>query len=106
MKPTLTKSVLALFALTALAAVVLAEQQSRDVLGKIDHQTLLDAAPGAPATPAEAAKRAYGPNILAQDTPGALDDFYAPFNRRVAAASSIRKPWHSAPLRRQMPIRL
>jgi hypothetical protein len=37
MKPTLTKSVLALFSFAVVAAIVVAEEQSRNVLGKIDH---------------------------------------------------------------------
>ncbi len=91
MKPTLTKSVLALFACTALAAVMLAEQQSRAVLGKIDFQALLEAVPGIPATPAEAAKRAYGTEIKADQPPFVLDTFYAPFYKKVAAARDIIK---------------
>ena len=91
MKLTLTKSVLALFALTALAAVVLAEQQSRAVLGKIDHQALLEAAPGIPATPAEAGKRAYGAEIKADRPPLVLDTFYASFYKKVEAARDVIK---------------
>ena len=91
MKPTLTRLVLALFALTTLAAVVLAQQQSRAVLGKIDFAVLLEAAPGMPATTAEAGKRAYGADIKAQDQPVALDSFYDPFNKRVAAARDVIK---------------
>src|SRR2546426_6903461 len=91
MKPTLTKSVLALFACTALAAVMLAEQQSRAVLGKIDFQALLEAVPGIPATPAEAGKRAYGTEIKADQPPFVLDTFYAPFYKKVAAARDIIK---------------
>ena len=65
MERTPMKLTLALFALAALAAVGLAEQQSRTVLGKIDHQALLESVPGIPATSAEAGKRAYGPDIKA-----------------------------------------
>ena len=91
MKLTLTKSVLVLFALTALAAVVLAQQQSRAVLGKIDHQALLEAAPGIPATPAEAGKRAYGAEIKADRPPLVLDTFYASFYKKVEAARDVIK---------------
>lgn len=91
MKPTLTKVVLALFAVAALAAVVLAEQQSRNVLGKIDHSALIEAVPGVPATPAEASTRAYGPNALAQSEAVGLDAAYAPFRGRVTAARNVIK---------------
>lgn len=91
MKSTLTKSVLALFACTALAAVMLAEQQSRAVLGKIDFQALLEAVPGVPATPAEAGRRAYGPDIKTDQAPFVLDAFYAPFHKKVEAARDVIK---------------
>ena len=83
MKPTLTKSVLALFAFAVVAAIVVAEEQSRNVLGKIDHQALLEAAPGIPATTTEASKRTYGTEINANADTAALDSFYAPFYKRV-----------------------
>jgi hypothetical protein len=91
MKPTLTKSVLALFAFAVVAAIVVAEEQSRNVLGKIDHQALLEAAPGIPATTTEASKRTYGTEINANADTAALDSFYAPFYRRVAAARDVIK---------------
>jgi len=91
MERTPMKLTLALFALAALAAVGLAEQQSRTVLGKIDHQALLESVPGIPATSAEAGKRAYGPDMKAQDESKALDSFYAPFNKRLAAARDVIK---------------
>jgi hypothetical protein len=72
------------------AAVVAAQQQSRDVLGKNDYAVLMDAAPGVPSTPAEAGRRAYGTDVKMQDST-VLDDFYAPFNRRVAAARDVIK---------------
>ena len=90
MKLTLTKSVLALLIFTMVIAVVVAQQQSRNVLGKNNYAELMDAAPGVPATPAEAGRRAYGPEVKVQDS-AALDDFYAPFNRRVAAARDVIK---------------
>ena len=89
MERTPMKLTLALFAIAALAAVGLAEQQSRAVLGKIDHQALLEAVPGIPATSAEAGKRAYGPDTQAQDESKGLDPFYAPFNKRLAAARDV-----------------
>jgi hypothetical protein len=52
---------------------------------------LLGAAPSMPVSPAEAAKRAYGPDILAQEEPVALDSFYDPFYKRVAAARDVIK---------------
>ena len=91
MKRTLVKLTLSLFALAALGAVGPAEQQSRTVLGKIDHQALLEAVPGIPATSAEAGKRAYGPDMKAQDESKGLDSFYAPFNKRLAAARDVIK---------------
>ena len=91
MKRKLTKSVLAVFTLAMLAATVMAEEQSRDVLGKIDHQALLEAAPGIPATAAEAGRRTYGTAIDANANTAALDSFYAPFYKRVAAARGVIK---------------
>ena len=91
MKPTLMKSVLALFAFAVVAAIVLAEEQSRNVLGKIDHQALLEAVPGIPATTTDAGKRTYGTEISANADAAALDSFYAPFYKRVAAARSVIK---------------
>jgi hypothetical protein len=91
MKPKLTKSVLALFAVAMLAAVVMAEEQSRDVLGKIDHQALLDAAPGIPATAAEAGRRTYGTEVNPNADTAALDAFYARFYKLVAAARDVIK---------------
>src|SRR5207302_8020777 len=91
MKLTLMKLTLALFALTALAAVVLAEQQSRAELGKIDFQALLEAVPGIPATPAEAGKRAYGADVTTQEETKALDAFYSPFYKKVEAARDVIK---------------
>jgi hypothetical protein len=91
MKPKLTKSVLALFAFAVLAAIVMAQEQSRSVLGRIDHQALLEAAPGIPATAAEAGRRTYGTEINANADTAALDTFYAPFYKRVAAARDVIK---------------
>ena len=84
-------TILALTACAILAAFVPAEEQSRSVVGKIDFAALLEAAPGMPTTPAEAGKRAYGPDIKAQEQPVALDSFYAPFYQRVAAARDVIK---------------
>jgi hypothetical protein len=70
---------------------MLAEQQSRAVLGKIDFQVLMDATPGIPATPTEAGKRAYGTEITADQPPFVLDAFYAPFYKKVAAARDVIK---------------
>ena len=61
MKRTLMKLTLVLLALAALAAVGPAEQQSRTVLGKIDHQALLEAVPGAYRRPPP--KQANGPTV-------------------------------------------
>ena len=91
MKPTLMKSVLALFAFAVVAAIVVAEEQSRNVLGKIDHQALLEAVPGIPATTTDAGKRTYGTEISANADAAALDSFYAPFYKRVAAARNVIK---------------
>src|SRR5713226_4392504 len=93
MKPILTKAILALIASAALAALVPAQQRpsSVSVLGKNDYQALLEAAPGIPATPADAAKRVYGPDIKIQEDPAVLDSFYAPFYQRVAAARDVIK---------------
>jgi hypothetical protein len=91
MKRRLMKLTLVLFALAAFAAAGPAEQQSRAVLGKIDHRALLEAVPGIPATTAEAGKRAYGPDIRAQEEPKALDSFYIQFQKQVAAARDVIK---------------
>jgi len=91
MKPTLTKPVLALFVLAVAAAIVVAEEQSRNVLGKIDHQALLEAAPGIPGTATEASRRTYGTEINANADTAALDSLYAPFYKRVAAARDVLK---------------
>jgi hypothetical protein len=91
MKPAMTKIILALFAVSALAAVVLGEPQSQSLLGKIDFQALFTAAPALPASPVEAATRAYGPTIADQNT-AALDAFYTPFRDRVASARETIKP--------------
>lgn len=89
MKPAATKSMLALFTLTALAAIAATEQSPRAVLGKIDFPALYDAAPGVAATSAEAGKRAYGPKIEDQQDTAALESFYAPFYKRVEAARNV-----------------
>src|SRR5258708_17612962 len=91
MKPTATKLILAIVVVASVVTVVLAQSQSRSALGKIDFQALLDAAPGVPATPADAGKRAYGADIKAENQPNELDSFYAPFNQRVTAARAVIK---------------
>ena len=89
MKPTQTKLILAFFGIASLVTFALAQTSQRSVLGKIDFSVLYDAAPGVPATPAEAGRRAYGADINnAQDQ---LDGFYAPFNQKVAAARDVIK---------------
>jgi hypothetical protein len=90
MKP-LSKLCVSLSALMALAIIVLAQTQTHQVLGKIDYQALYDAAPGIPTTPAEAGKRAFGPDILAVSDTTALDTFYAPFYKRVEDARDVIK---------------
>ena len=91
MKAAMIKIILALFALSALTAVVLGEPQSQSLLGKIDFQALYGAAPALPATPAEAATRAYGRSIADQNS-AALDAFYTPFRNRIASARETIKP--------------
>src|SRR5439155_25221188 len=91
MKRALMSLTLVLCALAASAAAGPAAQQPRAVLGKIDHQALLEAVPGIPATTAEAAKRAFGPDIKTQEEPKALDSFYVPFQKQVAAARDVIK---------------
>ena len=86
MKSTPTKATLALFTLTALAAIAATEQSPRAVLGKIDFQALYAAAPSVPATAPEAAKRAYGAVVEEHSDTAALDKFYAPFQMQVVAA--------------------
>ena len=85
MKSTPTKATLALFTLTALAAMAATEQSPRAVLGKIDFLALYDAAPGPPADSTEAGKRGLGKGDYTTDKV-ALDTFYAPFRKRVSAA--------------------
>src|ERR1700681_3698503 len=91
MKPTHIKLILGIFVIASVVTVALAQSQSRSALGKIDFQALLDAAPGLPATPAEAGKRAYGADIKAQNQGNELDSFYAPFNQRITAARAVIK---------------
>ena len=91
MKPTQTKLILAFFGIAFLVTIALAQTQSRSVLGKNDFIVLYDAAPGVPATPAEAGKRAYGADILTQNGAVELEVFYAPFNQQVAAARAVIK---------------
>jgi len=91
MKPAMTKIILALFALSALTAVVLGEPQSQSQLGKIDFQALFAAAPALPASSAEAAARAYGRAIADQNS-AALNAFYTPFRNRIASARETIKP--------------
>ncbi len=89
MKPVL-KAIVALFAFTALAAFLLAEQPQA-VLGKINFAALFDAAPPMPATTAEAGKRTYGTDLTASMSTANLGPFYEPFNKRVAAARQVIK---------------
>ena len=92
MKPTQTKFILAFFGIAFLVTFVLAQTQTRSSLGKIDFIMLYDAAPGIPASPAEAGKRAYGADINnAQYQQIELEAFYAPFNQKVAAARAVIK---------------
>jgi hypothetical protein len=91
MKPSQTKLVLAFFGIASLITIALAQTQSRAVLGKNDYTALIDAAPGVPATAAEAGKRAYGADIRAQNEPVALEVFYAPFNKQVEASRAVIK---------------
>jgi hypothetical protein len=91
MKPTVTRIMLAVLLLTALAAILAAEQPQA-VLGKINFATLFDSAPAMPVSTAEASKRTYGtePNANA-DTSG-LDAFYVAYNKRVADSREVIKP--------------
>ena len=91
MKLALTKLNLALFVFTALAAVLLAQQQPQAVLGKIDFAVLFDAAPAMPASTVEAGKRTYGTDINLYLSTADLSPFYEPFNKRVAAARNVIK---------------
>jgi len=92
MKPTQTKLFLALFGIAFLVTFALAQTSTRAVLGKIDFIVLYDAAPGVPATPAEAGKRAYGADIKeTQNQQNELELFYAPFNQKVTAARDVIK---------------
>lgn len=91
MKLALTKLNLALFVFTALAAVLLAEQQPQAVLGKINFAVLFDAAPALPASTVEAGKRTYGTDINLSSSTADLSPLYEPFNNRVAAARNVIK---------------
>ena len=91
MKRALLNSAVALLGLTALAAVLLAEQ-SPSVLGKINFATLFDAAPVMPASTAEAGKRVYGTEIAANQPSVDLTPFYEAFNKRIAAAHDVLQP--------------
>lgn len=88
MKPTATKSTLALFTLTALAALAATEQQPRAVLGKIDFPGLYESSPGVPADATEAGKRGIGKGDYLTDQ-AAIETFYAPFYKRVTAARNV-----------------
>ena len=91
MKLALTKLNLALFVFTALAAVLLAEQQPQAVLGKINFAVLFDAAPAMPASTVEAGRRTYGTDINLSLSTADLSPFYEPSNQRVAAARNVIK---------------
>ena len=91
MKLALTKLNLALFVFTALAAVLLAEQQPQAVLGRINFAALFDAAPALPASTVEAGKRTYGTDINLSSSTADLSPLYEPFNNRVAAARNVIK---------------
>ena len=91
MKLALTKLNLALFVFTALAAVLLAQQQPQAVLGKIDFAVLFDAAPAMPASTVDAGKRVYGTDINLSLVTVDLSPFYVPFDKRVAAARNVIK---------------
>ena len=92
MKPTQTKFILTFFGIAFLVTIALAQTSTRAVLGKIDFIVLYDAAPGVPASAAEAGKRAYGADINnSQNQQIELDAFYAPFNQKVTAARDVIK---------------
>ena len=91
MKRAWGKSLAAVFAVSALAMLMLAEQP-QPVLGKIDFAALYDAAPALPANTAEAGKRLYGSDIANNTTAADLTPFYDPFNKRVEAAWDAIKP--------------
>jgi len=83
MKPILTLFRLALIAAIVFPVDVLAQQPS--ILGKTDILALVDAAPGMPSSAAQAATRAYGPDIRMYEVPVNLDTLYVPFYSRVDA---------------------
>jgi hypothetical protein len=92
MKPNRTLLTLAVFVIGSFVTASLGRSPSRDALGKIDFQTLLDALPGMPATAAEAGKRTYGSDIRGQIQETELARFYMPFNQRRDAARAAIKP--------------
>ena len=79
MKPTLSTFALTLIAFAVFTATAPA-QQAPSVLGKTDIHGLIEAAPGMPNSPAEAAKRASQSDAL-----------YAPFYKRTEAAHNLIK---------------
>lgn len=84
MKPLKTILAAALIVCSVLTVAVLAAGPEL-ILGKTDINALLEAAPGLPSSTAEAATRAYGPDIRMNEMPIGLTALYQPFYERVAA---------------------
>lgn len=85
MKSTLKLTILALAAgsLTTGSAIA---QRPATILGKTNTQGLFESVPAPPNSPAEAATRAYGPDIRMYDMPVKLDSLYSSFFERAATA--------------------
>jgi hypothetical protein len=84
MKSILSNLALALITSSAFTGTL--QGQEATIAGKTDIQALIEAAPGLPASTAEAATRAYGPDVRMHEMPVELDTVYGPFFNRAAAA--------------------
>ena len=91
MKLTLRRFMLAAFALTALVVLALADEPEA-VLGKINFAGLFDAAPILPTSTTDAAKRVLGADIEADLVSRDFSAFYAPYEKKIAAAHEVLQP--------------
>jgi hypothetical protein len=91
MKLTLRRFMLAAFALTALVVLALADEPEA-VLGKINFAGLFDAAPVLPTSTTDAAKRVLGADIEADLVSRDFSAFYAPYEKKIAAAHEVLQP--------------
>lgn len=91
MKRIRTRTILALITFTVCATLSPAQQPPSFTPGQTDYQALIEAAPGLPSTPAEAARRTHNPDNRMDMAPVVNESLYAPFNSRLAAARDLIK---------------